>query len=276
MSASVRYRIRSPQGERDRLVGLLFSLDCLGVEELDDALLAYFAPGVSAEAVRALGDLALGVVVEGPDEVPEEDWERSWRRGLAPRQVAGLWIRPSWTASRGEPELVIDPQQAFGSGEHASTRLALTLLIEALRPGDAVLDVGTGSGILALAGLRLGARRALGFDVDPVACRNAAENGARSGLPLSLYCGTPDALGAAVSFELVVANMLAERLAPYEEQLAAAASRALIVSGLLPEQAERSERRLVDLGLQVAARRDEPQSGDTWCALLLTHTRSRQ
>ena len=276
MTASVCYRIHGPEGERDRLVGLLWSLGCLGVEERDDALLVYFPAGSSPDAVRALGDAARGVVVEGPDEVPAEDWERSWRQGLAPRQVAGLWIRPSWTESGGEPELVIDPQQAFGSGEHASTRLALALLVEALRSGDAVLDVGTGSGILGLAALRLGARRALGFDVDPDACRNAAENRARNGLPLSLYCGTPEALAPAASFDIVVVNMLAERLAPYAEQLAASSSRVLIVSGLLSDQLERSERRLAALGLEVEARRDERQSGDAWCALLLTHMRARQ
>ena len=89
-------------------------------------LLAYFSSeGDAAAQALGLADPARRIAVSGAEPVPDTDWEQEWRSGLAPRRIAGLWIRPSFCAASGEPELVIDPQQAFGSGEHASTRLAL-------------------------------------------------------------------------------------------------------------------------------------------------------
>ena len=274
MSASALFRLRAPDALRDALLAELHSLGCLGVEERETELLAYFALDAPSEPVLAL---ATGSVrVSGPEPVPDADWEQAWRRGLEPRRVAGLWVRPSWCGARGDPEIVVDPQQAFGSGEHASTRLALRLLLEALRPGDRVLDVGTGSGILGLAALRLGAGYALGFDLDLVACRNAAENRARNALPLTLYCGTLDALAPDGAYDLVVANLLASRLAPLHARLAAHARRALVVSGLLVAERHQTVAAFAELGLRTEREASEEQSGDHWCALRLAHARARQ
>ena len=274
MSASALFRLRAPAAIRDVLLAELHSLGCLGVEEREAELLAYFAADAPSEPVLAL---ATGPVrVSGPEPVAADDWERAWRSGLAPRRVAGLWLRPSWCGARGDPELVVDPQQAFGSGEHASTRLALRLLLEALRPGDRVLDVGTGSGILGLAALRRGAGHALGFDLELVACRNALENRTRNVLPLRLYCGTLDALAPDRPYDLVVANLLASRLAPLRARLAAHARRSLVVSGLLVAERSEAVAAFAELGLRAEAEATEEQSGDRWCALRLAHARARQ
>ena len=274
MSATARFRLVASVALRDVLLAELHSLGCLGVEERESELLAYFVADAPSAPVLALA--ADGVRVIGPEPVPDADWEARWRRGLEPRRVAGLWLRPSWCGTRGAPEIVIDPQQAFGSGEHASTRLAMRLLLDALQPGDRVLDVGTGSGILGLAALRMGAVHALGLDLDPVACRNAVENRARNRLPLALYCGTLDALRADVSCDLVVANLLASRLAPLYARLAAHAGRALVVSGLLAGERDEALASLAGLGLRVEDEASERQSGDLWCALCLAHERARQ
>ncbi len=281
MSPTLRVRIDAPPDEWDRLLGELDGLGTLGVEERDSSgtapgLLAYFEQNLPPEAVRTLADAARGVIVHDPEVLPDTDWEREWRRGLEPRQVAGLWIRPSWCASRGEPELVIDPEQAFGTGEHATTRLALGLLLESLCAGDSVLDFGTGSGILALAALRRGARRALGFDLDPVACRCAGRNAARNGQALALWCGSLDALAPGVRFELVVANELWSRAAPWLARLAAHAERALVLSGFLESERPAVEGALDALGLEVAQRVREPQGGDDWGALVAVHAAARQ
>jgi ribosomal protein L11 methyltransferase len=173
-------RYRLPAEAAERLVAELDSLGTLGLEERDGEagellVLAYF-PAARADATRLERAARVDPRVRwgGCEPVPETDWEQTWRAGLAPRQVAGLWIRPSWCTSAGAPEIVIDPEQAFGSGEHATTRLALALLLEALAPGDTLLDVGSGSGILALGSLRTGAGAAVGLDLDPVACASAA------------------------------------------------------------------------------------------------------
>jgi ribosomal protein L11 methyltransferase len=276
------FRIELPQVEVERVSAELHSLGTHGIEERvgprDSGLelLAYFAVSAArAPRVLALASDEREIRVHGPEPVPEVDWEREWRKGLHPRRVGALWIRPSWCESVGSPELLIDPQQAFGSGEHASTRLALGLLLDILEPGDRLLDVGTGSGILALAALRLGAARACGLDTDRTACANALENARRNRLPLQLVCGDIEAL-AAVRFEVVVANMLIRELLPCLPRLLGAASRALVLSGYLEEEGPRLEQGLLYADWQTLREEVEEQSGDRWCARLLGHTRFRQ
>ena len=111
------------------------------------------------------------------------DWSTHWRDGIVTRTFGRLILTPSWLpAGPAENQVVItiDPESAFGSGEHGSTRGALALLERHLRPGDAVLDLGSGSGILAIAAVKLGARSAIGIEVDdesmPIADDNAIKN----------------------------------------------------------------------------------------------------
>jgi len=242
------------------------------VEERETELLAYFpAEGAPLAELRALADRARAIAVSGPEPVPERDWEELWRAGLGPRRIGKLWVRPSFAPSQGSPELVIDPQQAFGSGEHASTRLALGLVLDELRPGDAVLDVGTGSGILALGALRLGADRAVGFDLDPVAIANAAENRARNALRLALFAGPLDALAPDARFDLAVANLLLHELLPCLHALAGRARRALVLSGYLASERARLEAALATSPWRTVRESSEVQSGDRWCARLLHH-----
>ena len=254
------------------MVAELSSLGTTGVEECEAELLAYFrADFATAALVAGLADVDRHISVSGPEPVPAADWEREWRSGLAPRCVAGLWIRPSWCAPAGLPELVIDPQQAFGSGEHASTRLALELLLETLRPGETLLDLGTGSGILALAALRRGAARAVAFDTDPIAIVNAAENRARNGLPLALYCGGLGALKKSARFDVSVANLLLHELLPCLPALAAHTRRALVLSGQLELERPRLDAAALPPDWVLVRERTEVQSGETWCARLLIH-----
>ena len=280
MEPSVVFRIVVPAHRLDLLVAELHSLETLGLEEREGpggtvTLLAYFpAAAPAAERVAALADEE--VRIEGPATVPDTDWEREWRRGLVARRVGPLWVRASWLPSPGTPELVIDPEQAFGSGEHASTRLALELLADELRADDRVLDVGTGSGILALAALRLGAARALGVDVDPVACAAAEANARRNGLSLELVCGGADALEPDRSFEVVVANLLLGELLAVLPRILARAARAVVLAGYLEAERGRLEAALEGSGWVPAEQRSESQSGDLWWACRLVHARPRQ
>ena len=117
--------------------------------------------------------------------VPHEDWNAAWARSVKPLRVGQrIVIRPSWETAAlkaGDVELVLDPKQAFGTGHHATTQLLLEWLEAHIHGGESVLDVGTGSGILAMVALRLGAASAWGIDHDPVAveCAHgyAIENG---------------------------------------------------------------------------------------------------
>jgi len=281
--ASLLVRIEAPEGEGERLVAELWSLGTSGVEERPlearashVELRAYFAAAdAPLAALRALADPARGVTVREAEPVEELDWEVAWRAGLAPRRIGALWVRPSFCASAGTPELVIDPQQAFGSGEHATTRLSLELLQQQLRRGDSVLDLGTGSGILALGALKLGAARALGLDSDPVAVTNAVENRARNALPPALACATLDALADTACFDLAVANLLLHELLPCLDALAAKSRRVLILSGYLARERSALDRALAGSAWRLVHESSEIQSGDRWCARVLLHAAAR-
>jgi ribosomal protein L11 methyltransferase len=155
------------------------------VEERDDGILVTFAEDErAADALVEALAAESGAPVEASRRALEPvDWSTRWRDGLGPRRFGRLTVAPSWLdhAAGAGPTVVLDPESAFGSGEHGSTRAALTLLERHLRAGDRVLDLGSGSGILAVAAVKLGAARAVGIENDPeanpVAWRNARRNG---------------------------------------------------------------------------------------------------
>ncbi len=156
------------------------------VEERADGTLVSFAKDLpEAEATgTALRQELGGGIGCSHRELPEVDWSTAWRAGLGVRRVGRFAIIPSWVAHAPASDaipLVLDPEMAFGSGEHGSTRAALWLLDSVCKPGDTVLDFGSGSGILTIAAAKLGAARAIGIEVDgealPVAERNAERNG---------------------------------------------------------------------------------------------------
>jgi len=169
----------------------------------------------------------------------DQDWNGQWARSVKPLRIGGrIVIRPSWEPAVGtadQIEIILDPKQAFGTGHHATTSLLLEWLEEAIRGGERVLDVGTGSGLLAMVALRLGAATALGIDHDPEAIDCAKEYAAVNGFgqELVLRCGT---LTADVRHDLVLANLDRRTLLELARPLAASTGGALLVSGLLNEQ----------------------------------------
>ena len=268
----------------ERAAAEAFEAGALGIEEREGAppaLWIYVSADGAArvcDALRAVPGLALGA----PEPVAERAWSEAWKEGLEPIVISErLLVRPSFRPApagfRGR-ELVIDPGQAFGTGGHASTRLALeaidALPAESLR-GVRVLDVGCGSGVLALAALALGAGDAVGCDLDPLATAAAREAAAANGLGgrLALVTGSLDALGprAAPGFGLLVANLLRrelEPLLPGLPRLLAPGAR-LVLSGLLASERAAVERALAAHGLEVlAARHATDPGGDAWIALL--------
>jgi len=177
--------VRPAPERREWLGAWLVARTGQAVEELDDGTLVTFAEdGPAADALLAEIRGACERVEAARRPLPRVDWASRWRDGLAPRRIGRLTVVPSWLPEAVQPgpsTVVLDPETAFGSGEHNSTRTALALLERLLRPADRVLDLGSGSGILAIAAVKLGAARATGIesdpDANPVALRNAARNG---------------------------------------------------------------------------------------------------
>jgi len=208
--------IRTGTEPRDELSAWLVARTGQAVEVRDDGTLVTFAPDeASAEALlRQLGWEVDATVQMGRRLLENVDWSTRWRDGLGPRRFGRLTVVPSWLPEADSPDsltVVLDPETAFGSGEHGSTRVALSLLEQFIQPGNQVLDLGTGSGILAIAAVKLGASRAIGIETDPeanaVAARNAARN--RVSGQVELLEGDAGALAAlAGPCDLLLSNIL--------------------------------------------------------------------
>ncbi|MGH7467255.1 MAG: 50S ribosomal protein L11 methyltransferase [Longimicrobiales bacterium] len=240
-----------------RLAEGLFAEGASAVEEQPDHLVTCLQPNDEQEPEPYVLLLAqrLRAFNEGvaPDItwawLPECDWSEEWKRGLAPRRVGErIIIAPSWTVPDAAPNdivITIDPQMAFGTGEHASTRGALRLLERFMASGGRVLDLGSGSAVLAIAAARLGADEVVAVEADADALISAHENVARNHVEgqVRLVARLADAAYlqrlAAPRFDLIVANILSGVIVPLLEALRAALTErgTLIVAGILKEEA---------------------------------------
>lgn len=208
--------VRTAADRRDRLTAWLVARTGHAVEERDDGTLVTFAPDEAAADALVT---ELGCEVDAMAETRRRllepvDWSTRWRDGLLPRHFGKLTVVSSWLPEAKAPDshtVVLDPETAFGSGEHGSTRAALTLLERLLRPGQLVLDLGSGSGILAIAAVKLGAARAVGIENDPEAVPVAIRNAERNGVcgQVEFLEGDAGVLAALVGpAELILSNIL--------------------------------------------------------------------
>jgi ribosomal protein L11 methyltransferase len=188
--------------------------------------------------MRSVGELQI-------NEREEEDWANAWKEHFRPvRAGRRTVIAPPWHDYSPESEndlvVVLDPGMAFGTGTHPSTRLCLMALEDHLQAGDAVLDVGTGSGVLAIAAVKLGAKKVDAVDIEPVAIRSTLENAQRNGVAdrLSVSLGSvDDAARPASTYDVVVANIISRILVELASGLAAGTRPGglLILSGVIEQ-----------------------------------------
>jgi len=216
---------------------------------------AYFHTSEDPQALRRqvrdrlswLAEIVPGLSARLPElrTVRQEDWAEGWKQHFGLLHIGQrLVVKPTWEPYRARPrEAVVnlDPGMAFGTGTHETTRLCLEALartFDAPRPPRRVLDVGTGSGILAIAAAALGAERVLACDIEEEACRVATENAAANGVSAKLEITGRPLSQLEDGFDLVLANILAEeniRLAPELVRRLAPAG-VLILSGILRER----------------------------------------
>ncbi|TBH21773.1 50S ribosomal protein L11 methyltransferase [Thermus thermamylovorans] len=233
------YRLKGSPWELDPLIPELFARGARGLEEREGEILAYFP---------APQDLPYGGVWEA---FPDEDWLEAWRRDLKPVEAGPFLVLAPWHSWEGEGiPLVIEPGMAFGTGHHETTRLALAALARHLRPGEKVLDLGTGSGILAIAAARLGGE-AVGVDVDGSVLPQAEANARQNGVSVRFLLGSLEEARPLGPFGLVVANLFAELhrdLAPLYPEALAPGGR-LLLTGILKEKAPLVREALAGAGL---------------------------
>ena len=262
-----RVAIEVPADVGDEVAALCFELGSCGVhtEERGEAarLLVYFEGPADLRRLRRRlslslpdslpGDLPMAVDVE-----PEEDWTETWRRFYRPLWATDrIVVHPPWLpvdAAPGQIAVSIDPAMAFGTGGHESTQLALRALQETGCEGSLCLDLGTGSGVLSIAAVRLGASRVIAVDTDPGAVDSAGHNlranlGEAAGR-VSVRLGSVEAASDEL-FQLVVANLESHLVRPLLPSIASslAADGMALFSGLVVGEADRFEDCLAASGL---------------------------
>ena len=264
----IRLAIRVRREQAELVLAELLELVPAGVEEVDagGGVVEYGIYGAPGE-LPALPDLraaARGALVEILTSEVADDWPERWRAYHRPVVVADrLTVRPPWEAPASTPlEIVIDPGRAFGTGAHATTRLCLELLLE-LDPAGNLIDLGCGSGVLAIAAARLGFAPVLALDNDPAALEATKANAAVNGVEVEVreFDLRSELLPAA---RTVAANLLAPVLTAWANTLRLSPPR-LIVSGVLVDEADR----VADAFVGCRLRETRRLSDGGWAALLL-------
>lgn len=255
-----------PETEQGSLISAFFSMEAEAGEakltqEIHNKLLELFG----------LYELPMADLLS--EIIDDQDWATSWKQFFTPVEIVpGLVIKPSWeeySPRHNEKIIEMDPGQAFGTGQHESTKMALSLLTTALteRPVDRVLDVGTGTGILAMAAVLFGARSTVAIDNDPEAVRVAGENIKANTLEENITTRTTDLADIEGRFPLILANIVHDvlvEMAPRFAELIEPEGR-IILAGILTGEQEKNIIRLYgELGFQLQKSLHDGE----WAALL--------
>jgi ribosomal protein L11 methyltransferase len=229
----------------------LWELGATGIEQRDQTTIVREPiPGEVVLRAAFEGEVAARHALEAMqndyradlERIPQQNWATEWRKGFGPQRIGRrILLHPSWEPVEGEPNdvvLEIDPENAFGSGDHETTRLVLRILDARVKGRERVLDVGCGSGILSIAAVRLGATSSVGVDIEDdavtVATRNAALNGVGSVVDFS----TRPLEEVPGSYDLVLANIETRVLVHMPDALQArmAPGALLVLSGILRKE----------------------------------------
>lgn len=263
---------------RDTSLGQWFEIPPNDIPEGEAKISGYFPEGLNIEEVvqevstriqELKGyDIDPGAAEISVRDVSEDDWANNWKQYFKPLRVSErLTIKPTWedyTPEAGEHIIELDPGMAFGTGAHPTTSLCLRTLEDVIREGDEVIDVGTGSGILAIGACRLGASRVLALDLDPVAVSSATENSRLNKLEERIQVVESDLLsvikgeGSAdvmvqLPVRVVVANILAEIILLFIDDVYQALTPGgyYIASGIYKNKEQAVEEALIAAGFEL-------------------------
>ena len=246
------------------LQAVLFDMGITGAEEKSESVVGYFTANRTIESLTSdlsarLDVLQLSGVIDTItfEEIFHQNWGETWNRFFKPIRISDrLVVKPPWLDWTGPEPVVIDimPKMAFGTGTHETTQLCLEMMEPLITQGCRVLDVGTGSGILSIAAIRLGAASATGVDVDEDSVANAIENAEQNSVAerIQFHIGSVDCISEG-TFDLVLANIQRSILIPLipalKQKLEPGSN--LIFSGILDHESEEFASHLRKNGLTV-------------------------
>jgi ribosomal protein L11 methyltransferase len=264
----IRLSIRAPSHAAESVLATLLELAPSGVEQVDGEgwveFALYGAPGELPSLPHGEAEVGGSRVLVRGEPVPD-DWAERWKRFHVPVLVGGrLWVRPPWEQEAVRPgvhEIVIDPGQAFGTGTHPTTRMCLELMLE-LEPRGSFVDLGCGSGVLAIAAAKLGFSPVVALDSDRAAVEATRANARENGVVLDRVERFDLRREAPPPARVVAANLMRPLLLRLTASLGETAS-VVIASGLLAAEADEVAKAFVPL----AERQRLVDRG--WAALLL-------
>jgi ribosomal protein L11 methyltransferase len=265
-------RVLVPRQAEEMATAVLWELGSVGIELKDQPkseseIVAYFDAPDMERLLRLIAARFNGIV-HGPITslpVAAVDWTSQWRENFHQVNVGPLTIAPPWALPLHSSWIVIEPARAFGTGTHETTQLCLEWLVCLSRAGPlgTVLDVGTGTGVLALSAARLGASRVYGIDIDADAIAAARRHARRNGLALPLLCADGACACRASSVDVVVANIDTPWLIERNADLRGLARRATVLSGFLESDVDALRAVYSDYAQTLRYRGE-------WAAMLLT------
>lgn len=243
---------------RDTLPALFNELGFEGFVEEDNGFHCYIRHDAYSDSVHEQAQTILATIFNAPDaitsrtELADRNWNEEWEKTIQPIWVTDtLVIAPTWSPvepAEGRTVLVIDPKMSFGTGYHETTRLMLRMMQEHIPAGCTALDVGTGTGVLAIAAVKLGARHAIGVDIDEWSADNGNENISRNGLEgkVDIRIGSLDVVPEPV-FDVILANIIRMTILELLDAMLAklAPKGMLFLSGLLVEDQAPIEEALI-------------------------------
>lgn len=278
----ITLEISIPFEYQELLIAELLDMDFDGFEQEDNQLNATIPQNRFSDVIReaieewlSLQPYPARIIGEHSDE--QRDWNEEWERSIKPLVIGCFFVKPTWInepTPDGKILLEIDPKMAFGTGYHESTRLMLRLLPTAILQGDAVLDVGTGTGILSIAALKLGAVSAFGFDTDEWSHKNAWENAVINKVTDSYKIaeGSFDVVPESSEYDVILANINRNTLLEMQKSLVKHLKPGgrLLLSGLLKIEKQMMLQAPEFSRLKLE---NELQEGE-WMALQLTKSKS--
>jgi ribosomal protein L11 methyltransferase len=264
--------------DQDMLSGIFQISGCCGIHELDDNEWLVYYPGNWTQ--EHFQNLKSQIKAVNPyfdskslkiNRIPFENWNEGWKKFFKPIQpVKGIWILPPWERKPGSEEqieIIIDPQMAFGTGHHETTSLMIEAMNETLLTGKNILDVGTGSGLLAILAVRLGASNVVALDNDPESINNIRHNIQLNNVeninPILGEIGMVDNQ----KFDVILANINFEVLSNRAAKIVSLLKKSgrIILSGILIEETERIFTRFDECGLKVLKKFEKNE----WAAIVL-------
>jgi ribosomal protein L11 methyltransferase len=275
----IEIKLNIPHEKMEDVSAYIFAQGCEGINIAEDNVLVYFSQ------FRWSNETKLALIAYIKDFIPsfgakdiqilrvaDQDWNKKWKEYFKPLRIGKrIVVRPTWETTkemRDDITLTIDPQMAFGTGHHESTQLMIIALEKWIKEGMDILDVGTGSGILAIIASKLGAGSVMAFDNDAVALKNAIDNAHLNGVQNSVqfFMASPEMLQPS-EYDIILANINRNTLLKYAQvfpELLKPGGK-LILSGLLLRDEPKMLQAFRDLGFNLV----EKNAIKDWLMLVL-------